>query len=97
MRDKLAMESSLSIVKKIKIIQYIFQKEHRWELLKNFGGKYNTLKDVLFLEQSASVLSETYFTFFSPKLLSKHLCTCTYVSQPGTVNEIIWKTPYRLI
>ena len=37
MRDDLAIDSSLSIVvKKIKITQYVCQKQHRLELLEHF-------------------------------------------------------------
>ena len=63
----------------------MFQKEHRLQLLKHFRleVRCETLRNVLFFGHNGSVLSETYFTFFSPKLPCKILCPCTYVLQPG--------------
>jgi len=61
MRDDLAIDSSLSIfVRMIKIIQQIFQKEHCSDLLKHFRRQVRCIESVLFFEQSANVLFETY-------------------------------------
>ena len=47
---------------------YVFQKKIFRSCKSTVGAMYDTFENVLFFEQSASVLSETYFTFFSTKV-----------------------------
>ena len=88
------IDSSLSVVvKQIKILQQICQKEHRSELLtlKHFQAKYHTFKNAISsFEHSACIRSETYFTFFLPKVPCKTLCLCTYVLQRFCYCCVTW-------
>ena len=67
------------VVKMIKIIQYkFFRKNIVRRCYNTFEAKYHTFQNILcFFEQRTRVLSETYFTFFSPNVPYKSMCPCT--------------------
>ena len=87
-RDDLAIDF---VVKKIKIIQHIFQKKQRWGLVNHLRRQVRYVeKDVFWAERQRS--SETYFTFFlaEPAMQTSvplHICFTTRV-----VNEFVWKS-----